>query len=209
MDYVKAVLQWTFLLIANLVTDLVGLVVVLVALPFRVDGVSLSDGRAIKNLPKWAWLFGNDYDGVLGDKRLWWDANADASVWLGLRPLIRKVYKNLEVIDSSSFQAMYWWTAVRNPVNNMRLVKGFQCPLVGSVITYKGQAHVRDDSESAGWQFVTTDNYGKKYYGFYWVYLWNTTHCLVVRLGFKTEPSDAGSTEPQGMTTKINPYKAV
>src|SRR5271154_1660441 len=108
MDYIKAILQWTFLLLANIVTDLLGLVVVLVAIPFRVDGVSLGDGRPIKNLPKWAWMFGNDYDGLLGDSRLWWDQNADANVWFGLRPLIRKLYPNLKVVDSSAFQSMYW-----------------------------------------------------------------------------------------------------
>ncbi len=209
MDYIKAILQWTWLLVANLVTDILGLFIVAITIPFRVAGVSVSDGRPIVNLPKWVWMFGNDYDGLLGDKRLWWDQNADASVWFGLRPLIRKVYKNLKVIDSSAYQSMWWWAAVRNPVNNMRLMKWFQCPLVGSTITYKGDAHVRDKAGEAGWQFVTTENSGSKWYGFYWVHQWSDTRALVIRMGFKTDPSDAGSTEPQGMTTKINPYKAV
>lgn len=210
MDYIKAILQWTFLLLANLVTDVLGFLVVLIALPFRVDGVSVSDGRPIKNLPKWVWIFGNDYDGVLGDKRMWWDQNADDQVWCGLRPLIRKVFPSLKVIDASSFQAMYWWTAVRNPVNNMRLMKMFQAPVTGSTITYKGDYFVRDDKNSAGWQFVTTENGGKKWYGFYYVHLWSDTHAFVVRLGFKVDPTDAGTTgDPQGATTKINPYKAI
>jgi hypothetical protein len=104
---------------------------------------------------------------------------------------------------------MFTWAALRNPVNNMRLVDMFSAPVVGSTITYKGQAHVRDDKESAGWQFVTTENNGKKWYGFYLVHLWSDTNAFVIRIGFKVEPSDAGSTQRQGMTTKINFNKAI
>ena len=131
MTYLRAILQWTFLLLANIVTDLLGIFVVALAIPFRVPGVSVSDGRPIVNLPKWVWMFGNDYDGLLGDKRGWWDANT---------PFGWKV---------DSFMAMWWWAAIRNPVNNMRLMKLFQAPVRGSTITYKGDFHVRDDKDSA------------------------------------------------------------
>lgn len=191
-DYICAFFQFIWLLVANIVLDIVGLFAVAIGIPFRVAGVSLSDGRPITNLPKWLWIFGNDYDGLLGDKRLWWAANTP---W-GL--------------PVDSYIPMYTWAALRNPVNNMRLMDMFSAPVVGSTITYKGQAHVRDDIDSAGWQFVTTENNGKKWYGFYAVYLWpNKTHACVLRFGFKVEPSDAGSTERQGMTTKITPYKSI
>jgi hypothetical protein len=75
MDIFRAIFQWIWLLLCNIVLDILGLFVVALTIPFRVDGKSLSDGRPITNLPKWVWLFGNDYDGLLGDKRMWWSAN--------------------------------------------------------------------------------------------------------------------------------------
>ena len=66
LNITKAICQWVFLLACNIVTDLIGLFVVAIAIPFRVDDVSKSDGRPIVNLPRWAWLFGNDYDGLQG-----------------------------------------------------------------------------------------------------------------------------------------------
>ena len=191
MDYIKATLQWLFLLASNIMLNILGLVVVAIAIPFRVDGVSLSDGRKISNLPKWAWLFGNDYDGLLGDKRMWWAANTPFG------------------LPADHFISMYTWAALRNPVNNKRLTPLFSCPVEGSTITYKGDEHVRDHPGEGGWQFVTTENNGKKWYGFYLVHEWSATRAFVIRFGFKTEPKDAGSTERQGMTTKINFYKSI
>lgn len=191
MDYVKAAVQFLSLLVANVVLDVIGLVVVAIAPPFRVKDCSGSDGREISNLPKWAWLFGNDYDGVLGDKRGWWAANTPFG------------------LPVDHFVSMYTWAALRNPVNNMRRTNLFSAPVQGSTITFKGKEHVRDDKDSAGWQFVTTENSGKKWFGFYLVYLWSYTRAFVICLGFKVEPKDAGSTERQGMTTKVNPWKAI
>lgn len=186
-----AICQWVFLLACNIVMDLVGLFVVAIAIPFKVDDISKSDGRQIVNLPRWVWLFGNDYDGLLGDKRGWWAENTPFG-W-----------------PVDHFVSMYTWAALRNPVNNMRLTNLFSAPVQGSAITFKGKEHVRDDKDSAGWQFVTTENSGKKWFGFYLVYLWSDTRAFVIRLGFKVEPKDAGSTERQGMTTKVNPWKAI
>lgn len=191
VSLIKALPQFIFLLVSNVLLDLIGLLVVAVAIPFRVEGKSLSDGRPIVNLPKWCWLFGNDYDGLLGDKRGWWKDNTPF---------------NLPV---DHFLSMYWWAAIRNPVNNMRLTSLYSCPVDGSVITYVGDKRVRDKAGQEGWQFVTTTKGGKKWYGFYWVHLWSDKRAFVVRFGFKTEPSDEGSKESQGMTTKINPYKSI
>lgn len=191
MDYIRAALQFMWLFVANVILDLIGLVVVAIALPFRVDGISVSDGRKISNLPKCVWLFGNDYDGVLGDKRMWWAANTPFG------------------LPADHYISMFTWTALRNPVNNMRLTSMFSCPLEGSTVSYKGQFYVRDKPGKGGWQFVTTENNGKKWYGFYLVHEWSATRAFVIRLGFKTEPGDAGSTEQQGMTTKINLYKSI
>lgn len=99
---------------------------------------------------------------------------------------------------------------MRNPVNNMRFVKLWQAPVKGSTITYVGDYTVRDHPGEAGWQFVTTENGGKHWYGFYLVHQWSDTRAFVIRLGFKVQPDDAGTDgEPLGMTTKINFYKAI
>lgn len=190
----RACLQWLFLLACNIVLLVVGLPVVALAIPFRVAGVSLSDGRAIVNLPAWVWLFGNDYDGLLGDKRGWWAANTPFGV----------------AVDS--FLAMWWWAAVRNPVNNMRLVSLWSCPVSQCDVTYYGQAAVRDAPGEGGWQFVIAKRRAggwRRWYGFYWVHQWSDTRAFVVRMGFKISPGD-NSTEPdKGMTTKVNVWKDI
>jgi hypothetical protein len=187
--------QFLFLLLSNLVTDLIGFVVVAIAIPFRVNGISKSDGRPIVNLPRWAWLFGNDYDGLLGDSHGTWAASTP---W-GL--------------PVDSFISMYTWAALRNPVENMRFLPLWSCPLSECVATYKGQSFVRDKPESVGWQFVTIKRKAggwMHWYSFYWVHAWNDTNALVVRFGFKVNPTDDFVTEPDaGMTTKIDLYKAI
>lgn len=210
-DVVRALWQWTFLLLCNIVLDLIGLFVVAATIPFRVDGVSRSDGRFIVNLPSWVRIFGNDWDGLLGDKRMWWRDNCDACVWFGLYPLLRKIGINVKQVTPDTFLAMWWWAAVRNPVNNMRLYSLWQAPVIGSTITYKGDYTVEDSPGKGGWQFVIDENGGKRWYGFYWVHEWNDKAAFVIRMGFKVKPEHAGSTteEPKGMTTKINPYKSL
>lgn len=187
----RALAQWLFLFVSNLVLLLVGLVVVAVAIPFRVAGVSVSDGRAITNLPRWAWLFGNDYDGLLGDKRGWWAANTPFG-WA-----------------ATSFGAMYAWAALRNPVNNMRQTSLYSCPVAECTITGYGQAEVADRAGEGGWQFVIAKRGLRRWYGFYWVHQWSDTRALVVRLGYKITVADQGGTELIGMTTKVDVWKAI
>ena len=192
MNLSLALIRWALLIVVRVALIVIGLPVVALAIPFRTECVSASDGRPIVNLPRWAWLFGNDYDGLLGDKRGWWADNTPFG-W-----------------PVDSFAAMWWWAAFRNPVNNMRFVKLWQAPVKGSTITYVGDYTVRDHPGEAGWQFVTTENGGKHWYGFYLVHQWSETRAFVIRLGFKVQPDDAGTDgEPLGMTTKINFYKEI
>uniref|UniRef100_A0AAU6VYM5 Uncharacterized protein n=2 Tax=unclassified bacterial viruses TaxID=12333 RepID=A0AAU6VYM5_9VIRU len=192
MDKLKAVVQFALLLLASFVLIPVGWLVVALAIPFRVEGQSVSDGRHILNLPKWAWLWGNDYDGLLGDGRNWWAENTPYG-W-----------------SVDSYKAMWWWAAIRNPVNNKRLTSWGQAPIIGSEITYSGQYTVEDKPGMGGWQFVTAEQNGKKWYGFYLVHEWNTERALVIRFGYKIKPLHAGTDEPaKGYTTKINPYKSI
>lgn len=213
-DFLLAPIQWAFLLVWNLATTIIGLPVVaaIVWFGWTVDGVSGSDGRAIVNAPRWLWLFGNDYDGYLGDKRLWWSENCDAQVFFGLFPLLRRLFPSLPVLKDTDKVCMWWWGAVRNPVNNDRFIKLFQAQVSGSSITYIGDYHVRDHAGEAGWQFVRTVGSAlwARWYGFYWVYQWSDTRAWVVRLGYKVEPDQAGLNDnPEGATFKITPNKSI
>ena len=187
----RALAQWLFLFVCNAVLMILGLLVVAVAIPFRVPGVSVSDGRPIVNLPRWAWLFGNDYDGLLGDKRGWWAANTPFG-WA-----------------ATSFGAMYAWAALRNPVNNMRQMSLFSCPVAECSITGYGQDEVNDSPGMGGWQFVIAKRGLRRWYGFYWVHQWSDTRAFVVRMGYKITKADQGRTEIIGMTTKVDLYKSI
>lgn len=193
MDYAKAVFQFAYLFLSNIVLVLLGFVIVAIAIPFRVDDFSKSDGRRIVNLPKWAWLWGNDFDGLQGDKRGWWAENTPFGI----------------AVDS--YLAMYIWAAFRNPANNKRLTSWYQAPVIGSDITHKGQYVVEDKVGMGGWQFVKAVNQGKSYFGFYLVHEWSLTRAFVIRFGYKIKPLHAGNTtEPaKGFTTKVNLFKAI
>lgn len=207
-----ASLQWLALLVVRVVLILVGLPVVAIALPFAVPGVSRSDGRPIWNLPGWAWLFGNDFDGLDGDKRRWWADNCDDLVLFGLLPLLRRLGFSVDWLDADSWLARWWWAAVRNPVNNLRLVPGFNCPISECLIRFLGASVVEDKPGYSGWQFVAARHAGgrSRWYGFYLVHQWNTSRAFVLRLGYKIKPEHEGSDEPgKGMTFKINPFKAI
>lgn len=207
-----ALLQWAVLLVVRVALIVVGLLVVAVAIPFAVPGLSVSDRRPIVNLPRWAWLFGNDYDGLDGDKRKWWADNCDAYVLFGLLPLLRRLGVPLDPLTKTHWLARWWWAAVRNPVNNLRLVPGFNCPVSECVIRFLGSPMVEDKPGYSGWQFVAARHAGgrSRWYGFYLVHQWNTSRAFVLRLGYKIKPEHEGSDEPgKGMTFKINPFKAI
>lgn len=189
MRPLKVAWQWSLLFWTGLVIDILGLFVVAIAIPFRVDDYSKSDGRRIVNLPRWAWLWGNDYDGLTGDK----DNKYAALTPFGVAP--------------DSYLGMWWWAAIRNPSNNTRFVKFWQSPAEG-VITYSGDYKVGDHGGQAGSQFVTLTANGKEYYGYYLVREWSPTRAFIIRLGFKIEPDDMESPrETKGYVMKINPYK--
>jgi hypothetical protein len=192
-DFVLAAAQWTALLLIRAALIILGLGVVALAIPFRVPGASASDGRPITNLPRWAWLFGNDYDGLLGDKRAWWAKNTP----FGL------------AVDS--YLAMWIWAAWRNPVNNLRLVPGLSCPVSECAITYRGNYVVEDKPNLGGWQFVTAASRTSRWYGLYVVHEWSPTRAFVLRIGYKIKPIHAVyANEPaKGMTFKINLWKSI
>lgn len=212
LDILFALLQWAVLLVARVVLIVIGLPVVAIAVPFSVPGLSVSDGRLIDNLPRWAWLFGNDFDGLQGDKRGWWDVNCDAAVLFGLLPLLRRLGIAVPVLEVTSGLARWWWAAVRNPVNNLRLVPGFNCPVSECDIDCLGSRVVEDKAGLGGWQFVRATKRGgsSRWYGFYLALDYRATRAFVIRLGYKIKPEHQDSDEPgKGMTFKINPAKAI
>lgn len=207
-----AMLQWALLLVVRVVLIVAGVAVVAIALPLAVPGVSLSDGRPIWNLPRWAWLWGNDFDGLDGDKRGWWVANCDAQVLFGVLPLLRRLGVPLDLMAAHDGLACWWWAAVRNPVNNLRLVPGFNCPVSECEIRYLGDYAVEDKPGQGGWQFVSARRRGgaSRWYGFYLALPYGPTRAFVLRLGYKIKPAHQGTAEPgKGMTFKLNPAKAI
>ncbi|MCD5980525.1 DUF7338 family protein [Pseudomonas quasicaspiana] len=206
-------IEWVLLLILRLVPILVGLPVVALAVCWPVPGVSLSDGRPIFNVPRWAWLFGNDFDGLDGDKRNWWAENCDALVLFGLLPLLRRLRIAVPPLSVTGWLARWWWAAVRNPVNNMRLLPLFSCPVGECLIECLGRPLVEDKPGAGGFQFVTArrPTGWARWYGLYYVKELTATRALVIRLGFKIRPDHAGNaTEAaKGMTFKLNPWKDI
>lgn len=211
--FVFAGLQWLGLVVLRLVLIVLGLPVVALAALFPVAGVSLSDGRPIVNLRRWAWLFGNDFDGLDGDKRNWWADNCDALVLFGLLPLLRRLGLPIGSLPVTSWLARWWWAALRNPVNNMRLLPVFSCPVGECLIEHLGAALVEDKPGQAGWQFVSARRAGglARWYGLYCVWQLTGERAFVLRLGFKIKPEHAlAAGEPaKGMTFKLNPWKSI
>jgi len=193
MNYPYAFMQFLFLGLADLIFDFLGLFVVAIAISFRKPGTSVQDGRPITNLPKWAYPWGNDFDGLLGDSQGWWAANTP----FGLPP--------------DSFLSMYVWAAIRNPANNTRMFSIFNAPIQGSQIEYKGDFFVGDHPGESGFQFVKLTHEGIwPRYGLYWVRQWTSKHASVIRLGFKISPDQIYTNElPKGSTFRINPWKRI
>lgn len=185
-------LKWLFLFVVRAVLMVLGLVVVPVALPFTKWTVSVSDRRNIEVLPDWAWLWSNDFDGTLGDRRGWWDAHAPFG------------------LGSYHFLSKFIWLALRNPVNNLRRTDWFSCPVRDCYVMYIGKFNVEDKVGKTGWQFVVAEHMKteKEWHGFYWVHPWNAERALVVRAGFKIKPGhEDGNEPPKGFTFRFNPWK--
>lgn len=186
-------IQNIILLIINIVTLVLGFIAVPIGLLFLQDGKSVSDGRPIKNLPKWLWLWGNDADGSDGDNRLWWDKNADEQVLFGLFPFLRKKGINVPTLNSKNYLSRLWWMAIRNPANNLRFVPYISCPVKECNVTFFGQYEVKDKLGKEGWQLVIAKHKKKDmiWMGLYWVIKYpNSNLGLRMRFGYKVQPKD-------------------
>ena len=168
---VLAALTWPVWIVIRFAGILSGLVIVPIALLFRNESLvtdparQVYPSRKIVHLPKWAWLWDNDAEGMMSWMDEWpemcWNKNPD------------------------SFLSMFQWAAIRNPANNMRFVKGLAC-FIPNVTehTFYGNANVddKDWQNGKGWNFI----YAKgafPYFGFNWV--GDKFYC---QIGHKIEP---------------------
>lgn len=206
LHIVRAALQWLLFLPLRVILIMLGLLVVPLALPFldiKNPPVAFTEAPGywgLGTLPNWAWLWSNDRDGALGDKRGWWHLNAPFG------------------LGAYHWFSQFWWLAIRNPANNMRFTPWFSCPLTECSYEYWGDEVVKDRPGQGGRRLLlaTHKTTGRRYYGFYGVWQWSATRALVIQLGFKPEPSDwqedysrDASRQWKGLTFELNPWKGV
>ena len=106
--------QFTILFAIRAVVMLLGFIVVPVALLFRKENVLKSmvidsAKRPFIELPKWAWLWSNDEEGMASFYAPWWEAHDG---------------------KADTYWAMLKWGCIRNPANNMRFTKMFQLDMM-------------------------------------------------------------------------------
>lgn len=120
------ILTWILFLLFRTVFILLGLVIVpiLSILNEYTTKIELSriNGRAIVN---WKWklfyIWSNDEDGVIAGSEL-----------IGYPAWIRMIY----------------WSAIRNPANNLRFIRGLSCPIIADKVKYNySEIKLIDDSE--------------------------------------------------------------
>lgn len=100
--------MWLLVGTIKLVLSLLGLIVVPIALRFANYG----------KLPRWAWLWDNDRDGLEGPD--WYRLRYAPNHWL-----------------AKSFPR-FWWLAVRNPCNNLRFVEALDLDIRPIRVRYVG-----------------------------------------------------------------------
>lgn len=153
-----------------------GWFIVPIGLIFERDDVSRSDGRAIKNLPKWLWIYGNDHDGTTGDKRGWWDENAPFG------------------LGENHWFSKWWWTALRNPANNLRHVPFFSAPVRDADVVggYYGNPDIGRNGIGYCLTWAKREDGWYRWFGFIGKlpYSKKSSKCFYLRFGFKFWYSD-------------------
>jgi len=209
IDFIMSVLDWglTFLLWALGFFTLSG-VVVAVGMLFKKDlGVrTFSTGETVANyeLPDWLYWWQNLEDNLTGDKRGdYWNAER-------FRPSIFT-----QAVWTSPTLKMWWWSAIRNPANNLkRIVIGVD---VREFTFHKlcGDDSVRDDTNSEGFHIL----YARPKDGwfirplFYLVKGYGNGRGVVLQFGWKIKLKYNTVTYSQeidnfkGVTVEMNPYK--
>lgn len=173
----------TFIL--RMLVVFLGVFIVAIALPFaKAEGQRNEKGWQMVKLPRWAWLWSNDHDGVEGEKEC--------------RYQIRDGY-------GFGFWARYNWTALRNPANNFsRYIIGFHFKEVKEIEWIGNRPDADDDR--LGWTYnraLVMDGEDA-----YWIPGWtytNKKHCW--SFGWKIRHTRPEHKAQIGFTTTIGPYK--
>ena len=96
-------------------------------------------GWQLVRLPAWLLWWDNAFDGLLGDRRGWWDNYC------------RENYGK----SSASYYSMWQWAALRNPANYWsRVLTG--CDVTQCIVTKLAGADVADE-DNPGWQFIVAE----------------------------------------------------
>jgi hypothetical protein len=232
MMFFEIVIHWTLLVIIKILATVLGLIMVPLGLMAPVYDLKTKRpftqyhtkknwywvglckrGFDPSSFDSWIfWLFSNDRDGAMGDKRGWWfDREGD------------------------SFMSQFKWMALRNPANNLRFVRGISVNMFETeVVKVAGQDEVSDHGEGiTGWHLLMCQGKIFKYYGFYFLSSeygekitklipWLKGRVLIIRLGHKmrlnynhqfpvgTKQSEVSPDEWQraskGFTFRFNPF---
>lgn len=209
MGYLKAVFYNLIVLICTVPLIILGLIIVPLGLLFKDDSKKDStyktDGTSewwLRTLPSWAKWWGNPIDGFLGDDSYRW---ASRDIPFGLK--------------NTSFLGMFWWGAIRNPLNYF---KRFVISCDVRECSYKllqGKEYVRDDNANQGYQFLkaTRKSDGKAYYRIYGVWQYGQSNrAFVLEIGNKFDKSHFSENYSgreykafKGFTFVVNPYKEI
>lgn len=172
--FILCVMQSFTITLIQLPLMAIGLFAVPLALMFRIYDTSVipevKNGWVMIRLPKWAWIWDNDWDGAMGDDNMrYWDRDYP------------KIFKNSPLLK------MWYWLAVRNKINNSSRY-WFGCDVSkNKPILIAGDYTVQDKRGKEGWQLVKAG----WCIGFYWVRKGVTEKNWVSRMGFKIQPSHA------------------
>lgn len=187
---ILAVLQAFVLTVIRLPFIAIGFILVAIGIPFRKQALSKSDGRPIWVLPSWLWIWSNDHDGITGDKRGWWDANAPFG------------------LGENHWFSMWVWTALRNPANNLRHVPLFSAPTGELEGGYYGNPTVGRQGNGYCLTWGKRPGGWYRWYGFYLRQPWRpgATRGIFLRFGFKFKPEDLGKedTNDHGLTFRFS-----
>jgi hypothetical protein len=184
LDVIYFVFSWFVSAILRIPLILLGLIMVPIGLLFKKEHKETERPFTQHNtdktwmwvtLPKVLWIWSNDRDGALGDKRGWWDKNCPSG-------------------DSRDFLSMFNWLALRNPANNMRWLKGFSVNMKEAVVTKLAgntDYDIDDKVGKTGWMWLKAKGPTFNYYTFYgvWPRKKDPTKAFMIRIGHKIKVS--------------------
>jgi hypothetical protein len=147
------------------------------------------------HFPKWAWIWDNREDGIFGAD--WFER------YTGLK---------------KGFRRCYWWSAIRNPANNMRFIDLFNVEHRDG-LTYKiyGNRETPDPRTARQmggkvWHLTLVRQSGIWYFSFWLIKAFKNNRHFRIRLGWKCTPEwierpREGIYKYSGMTFQFLPWR--